>query len=126
PAPSRTARRTGASRPRWAGADMAAWSLVPWPSPPTQQVVNGLDRGEREQHDGDDFEKEHHRPSVRFLPLALRWKLSHGPLRQRLMREGNTDSPESPEKIELVSDGTRSTPTVNVTRIITAWTPYKS
>ena len=42
------------------------------------------------------------------------------------MREGKTDSPEWPEKIELVSDGTSSTPTVNVTRIITAWTPYNS
>ena len=34
--------------------------------------------------------------------------------------------PERPEKIELVSDGTSSTPTVNVMRIITAWTLYRS
>ena len=39
---------------------------------------------------------------------------------------GSVDSPDRPEKIELVSDGTSSTPTVNVTSIITAWTPYRS
>src|SRR5687767_5290364 len=41
-------------------------------------------------------------------------------------RLGTTDSPERPEKMELVSDGTSNTPTVNVSRIITAWTPYNS
>jgi len=40
--------------------------------------------------------------------------------------DGSTDSPECPEKIELVSDGTSNTPTVNVMRIITAWTLYRS
>src|SRR6476620_3702462 len=40
--------------------------------------------------------------------------------------EGNMDSPARPEKIELVSDGTSNTPTVNVIRIMTACTPYRS
>src|ERR1022692_1996955 len=39
---------------------------------------------------------------------------------------GDTASPDRPEKIELVRDGTSSTPTVNVTKIIQAWTEYKS
>ena len=47
-----------------------------------------------------------------------------GRLRTRpLSRPGSTDSPERPEKIELVSDGHEQTPTVNVSSIITAWTP---
>ena len=40
--------------------------------------------------------------------------------------DGSTDSPEWPAKIELVSDGTSKTPTVNVTNIITACTEYSS
>jgi hypothetical protein len=38
---------------------------------------------------------------------------------------GSTDSPELPEKIELVSDGTSKTPTANVMSTITAETPYR-
>lgn len=85
------------------------------------------DRREREHHKRDDFEKEQDRPPIRLLPLSLRWKQPHVPLPfQRPMRDGRTDSPDLPEKIELVSDGTSSTPTVNVMRIITAWTLYSS
>src|SRR5258706_4378946 len=42
------------------------------------------------------------------------------------MRDGKTDSPDLPEKIEPVNDGTSRAPTVNVMRIITEWTLYKS
>jgi hypothetical protein len=39
------------------------------------------------------------------------------------MLDEAADSPDRPEKIELVRDGTSNTPTVKVIRIITAWTP---
>src|ERR1051325_6609720 len=42
------------------------------------------------------------------------------------MRPGSADSPDLPEKIDDVSDGTSRTPTVKVMRIITACTPYSS
>src|SRR6266536_2496037 len=89
--------------------------------------MNSDDHREHEHHKRDDFEKEHHRPPIRLLLLSLRWKQPHVPSPlQRPMRDGKSDSPDLPEKIELVSDGTSSTPTVNVMRIITACTPYRS
>jgi len=33
--------------------------------------MNRNDRDERKHHDGGDFEKEQHRPSIGFLPLSL-------------------------------------------------------
>ena len=85
-------------------------------------------RQQREQHGQHGHRSEDAEQHAALQPPHVRVRstepeshlphLTYGP-----SRDGNMDSPDRPEKIELVSDGTRRTPTVNVTRIITACTP---
>src|ERR1700693_1554528 len=91
--------------------------------------MNRNDRDEHEHHDGHHAKETPQETPLGSPDFGTRWKDAHHPLhfgQNPRTCVGNVDSPALPEKIELVSDGTRSTPTVNVTRIMTAWTPYKS
>ena len=83
--------------------------------------MNGDDGDKCEQHNRDRLEKEQHCPSSRLPYLSMCREHAHRNLPQLpSKRPGSADSPDLPEKMELVSDGTSNTPTVNVMRIITA------
>ena len=76
-----------------------------------------------DERGGDDRHRAKEQTDDSVVPmrsLAMRAEESHNDSYMVLTWPGSTDSPDRPEKMELVSDGTSSTPTVNVIRIITA------
>jgi hypothetical protein len=86
--------------------------------------VNTDDRNEEQRHDGDYGKESKHQSRLSPASFTLRRRETYAhcsiPYYRPITRPGSADSPALPEKIELVSEGTSNTPTVNVIRIMTA------